>query len=654
MTKRVSLVMVLVMIAQLLLGCVKADMVFRVNQDDSSTLIITIGIRKDAMGNLEDFREKAIAEGARVTPWEDDEYKGYRAVYEFENPDQLARYSGTVLSIRREGSRLYVTTIVEAKEPDITVGIDASISIIVPGRVISYTEPDIAEQVAENQVTWRPDLEVTKTYELTVVAEMSPAETSPEATSLPAEVEQIAVQPPLSYRGHTYTVEYQAAGDYRRSDANLFFAATPEFFEQHQILGLAVYRDGTLVTDEEELRTVFTLYTAAYLLYEHLPANALSSLPPGFEDDLKKAMSSPSFVAQRLTAILKDRRGEIAQALRAMLTPQIEPVQTDEWLGYVKSGVETGKGFPEAIDAALEAGQWMTSGEIRRAAIGLRQWTADWRPLTVAGDKVIDVGARRLQWDTALNFLSIALQVLQAAELQADRAGWLETYQAAFQRGRAALDADQVQAIAQVQKEIGNIAQQRLDILNQALRDKTLDLGAKITVKTLASKLTSWSINRYGLQHVAPYLIGKVAVFYGTALTLGDLLLGLSNVYDNLRLAQRAYELHQRFQAGRIALQEQAKAQTDRATYDGELAERFRAAYMLEMLAAAQAHRSYADGAKNAGVFGLFWGEAANQIRELASPRRTDRRSVCGPSILRGHGGGPGFTHGQHRGTTRW
>lgn len=452
-----------------------------------------------------------------------------------------------------------------------------------------------------------------------ITASSGPAPTFLQSTPISTSARTIVIQPALIYDGHRYTVTYQAAGDYQRSDANLFFAATPEFFKRQKIIGITVYRDATLVSNEEELRTVFTLYTAAYLLYEYLPANAISSLSSDFNDDVRKVIDSPAFISQQMVSVLKNRRSEIEQVLRDILTPQVDPARSRDWLDTVSDTIQAGKAVPEAIDAAIEIGQWANNREVRNVAAALRQWTANWRPLTLAdGSKVVDVGTRRLQWDTAMNFLSIATQVLQASDLQQKRVDWLKSYQSAFADSNAALNVDQVRAAQTVQAESREIWQQRLDILEQAMQDKTINFGTKLTVKALANKLIEWSVNQYGLQNAMPYLVSKAAVLVGVSLAIGDILFGISNVYDNLRLAEQAYDLHQRFQAGRVALQQQAKAQTDKTAYDGALAESFRAAYMLEMLSGAEAQRSYADGAENAGIFGWTWKETADQIRELA------------------------------------
>ena len=124
--------------------------------------------------------------------------------------------------------------------------------------------------------------------------------------------------------------------------------------------------------------------------------------------------------------------------------------------------------------------------------------------------------------------------------------------------------------------------------------------------------------------------------------TLGNLIYGLDDLYNNFVLAERADELRRVFNAGRVQLQQEV-AQSSGTYYDGELAAQFRTAYMLESLAAAQAFRFYSDGVDatvREGLTALFnpiywfkgdeWREAAAGLRDIANDLEVEAEDKIG------------------------
>ena len=92
--------------------------------------------------------------------------------------------------------------------------------------------------------------------------------------------------------------------------------------------------------------------------------------------------------------------------------------------------------------------------------------------------------------------------------------------------------------------------------------------------------------NTYGKRTTGHLVAGAAsAVFLG--FTLGNLIYGLDDLYNNFKAGERADEMRRRFRAERMQVQDRARSASG-VTFDGELAARFRVAYMLESLAAAQ------------------------------------------------------------------
>lgn len=122
------------------------------------------------------------------------------------------------------------------------------------------------------------------------------------AYALPGE-RVFTIQPGLRYANHVYEVHYFTTGSYDRQDAVIFTFASQAYFERQQITGLLVTADGkTVVSDEKTLRTIFSLYPSAYLLYDGQAPNSLGLIDDAFVDDLRKVTNNPLFVEQQIKA----------------------------------------------------------------------------------------------------------------------------------------------------------------------------------------------------------------------------------------------------------------------------------------------------------------------------------------------------------------
>ena len=144
--------------------------------------------------------------------------------------------------------------------------------------------------------------------------------------------------------------------------------------------------------------------------------------------------------------------------------------------------------------------------------------------------------------------------------------------------------------------------EQRLTIAKEFITDEVaetlLDAAGEFSVQAGANLIAELS-KKYGAQ-VSTRAV--VAAFYAVSVgtTLGSLLYGTDALFANFKLAERAEELRTTFRAGRLSLQRQATKEKgvaqDSFVYNGDLAEKFRAAYLLETLSAVQTQRAYADG----------------------------------------------------------
>lgn len=171
--------------------------------------------------------------------------------------------------------------------------------------------------------------------------------------------------------------------------------------------------------------------------------------------------------------------------------------------------------------------------------------------------------------------------------------------------------------------------QARIDLALAAVDDKLVDL-ITLTGKELAKQYVTIVARDQGVKTPAK-VVGGAAAAVGLGLTLGNLLYGLDDLDHNMRLADRSNALRQQFQASRQGEEGQARGGAKAKQFDGDLAEAYQAAYMLEALSSAQAQRSYADGvaAMIDGVRGKLnplawlhakdWREAVDGLRGLAA-----------------------------------
>ncbi len=392
----------------------------------------------------------------------------------------------------------------------------------------------------------------------------------------------VTIQPSLSYGGRVYTIHYFTTGSYDRDDSRFIYAASPDSFARNAIAAILVTVDGAPVTDEATMRQVLSLYRAAHYLYvANLDAD-LGFVDDSFADEFRRVTRNPLFLEQQFKALFSTRSEETAEALRGMLTPQVQaPADLEAFGQEVRQLAEDGSTVVDAVDLTLEAARFSNSKEVRTVAQDIRSTFRSWRPVTQQGTSYIDMDGTRVDFFNALDVLSLGIRLMWLADLQRERGDWLGSY-IELASGEARLDNDQLLASAIVQAEVEENWIQRSNIVLGFVRDRTADLSLRLGEELLSKKWVEWSWNTYGKRTTGHLVAGAAsAVFLG--FTLGNLIYGLDDLYNNFKAGERADEMRRRFRTERLQVQDRARS-TAGETFDGELAARFRVAYMLEFL----------------------------------------------------------------------
>lgn len=449
------------------------------------------------------------------------------------------------------------------------------------------------------------------------------------------------IQPALRYDRHLYEIHYFTTSDYTSQRAGLIFSASAQFFAQKQITALLVTEDGNLVDDEDTLRRVFTLYRSAVELFDYQVANAPGLIDDSFVDDMVRVTNSPLFLGQYFKhAIFGDRTAETTEALRSILTAyRASPDTMTDFADQIRIQAETTNSFDDAVREIAESARFSNNKAVRDVAKDLRATFKSWERSTEQGRSFIKINGQRIELFNALDVLSLSAHLLWLANFERDRADWLKTY-LTYAQGDATLDADQGLAAAAAIVETESDWVQRGNIILQFVADKTSDLAIDLGKKALADLWVKWSWQEFGKRSTGHLVAGAAsAVLLG--FTLGNLILGLDDLYNNFITGERADELRRRFRSARLQLQPGALRTV--AEYDGEMAARFQVAYMLESLSAVSEYRSYADGVDatvRQNLFALInpvvwfrgkeWSEATRQLREVANQIELNAENTIG------------------------
>lgn len=441
----------------------------------------------------------------------------------------------------------------------------------------------------------------------------------------------VTVASPLRYLGVTYQAYYMTTGAFDRSDLSLFYFADAEYFKAQAITGLLLTANGQLVQDEDTEREVFALFRAAAYLYERTSSvEPLGYVDDDFVNSFTAITSNPLFIEQQIKALFSTPVEQNKEALGSMLTSQtLPPGNLADFAEHVKGASRTASTVADAVDQALTAAKYANSRAVRNTAKDIKAIFKSWEPVTEQGKAYIRLNGTEMDFANALDVLDLGIQLLWIADYQQDRIRWLDEFEA-MAEAQASFDQVQHDAAALARTEANENWVHRADIILQFVKDKSVDLGVRIVEDALAKKWVEWAWKQYG-KRSAGHLMAGAASAANLGFTIGNLLFGLDDLFDNFKTGERADGLRQRFYQGRLQILTEALREKNRGElYSGELASSFRAAYMLESLAAAQMYRSYADGVEAtirqnllailnpiAWFRGKEWRQAIEELRAL-------------------------------------
>ena len=454
------------------------------------------------------------------------------------------------------------------------------------------------------------------------------------------------IELPLIRNGVEYRVYYMTTSDYRPEGLNLFRDASAYTFTSTSVTGLLVTANGKVVEDEDTLAEVFSLFRAASFLYETQGSvNPLGGITSDFEQSLLAVTANPAFLEQQLKGLFAHPTEQYAEALRGILTLKIEPPGlVPEFATEVKDAASNTNKVVDVIDDTLTVAKYSNSRTVRATAASLRKTYESWE----ADNVYVKLKGNKIELANALDILELSVDLMFLADLQHERSAWLADFEASAE-GYAAFDSDQRMASAVIKAETEQNWIQRSDIMLQFVQDKAADLGVRLGEEALANLATKWAWKEYG-KRVTGHAIAGAASSVFVGLSVANLLYGLDEMVDGFKIAERANTLRHCFFNGRLNAQiDAAKARArGEATIDGEVVAAYRAAYMLESLAAAQMYRSYADGVKatvQQGLTSIFnpiywfhgkeWNEGVKQVQDAATAVETQAEKNIGhPDFL--------------------
>lgn len=395
-----------------------------------------------------------------------------------------------------------------------------------------------------------------------------------------------SIAPILYYQGHAYTVSYRSDKGYHDKSPSFFWELTNDFLATHGISHMVVTEDGIIVTDKEKIRKVFELYLAAAWLYNMPFTREAESESDSWYKAQAYALSLLS-TNKLVPSLLTDQRDVYRDTFAQLLTDstaigadtqqRVLGVETPRQLGDTSSLMAV---FGAALDSTLALHREMGRA-VDAADVAVKVYS---NSLQSAGTKA------RLAGDVA----KVLAGTFFAQEVSRTRLGWLQTYVQATKDGPGKFNDVQASAASDAMREtekgLAAQTQTALILLRQIGFE---ELSSEIP--NLAAKLASAGLSKWGLSTLA-----KGAGALGIAVTANALWYNTDEFFADYLQSEKAIELNRLFYAKRTALELEAKeAQTNGVvpdTYEGELAEQYRSAYLLEVAASSMARRLYAEG----------------------------------------------------------
>lgn len=449
----------------------------------------------------------------------------------------------------------------------------------------------------------------------------------------------------LKYNGQVYQIHYFTTGDPGITDSYFIARASPDFFRQQHVTALLISSSGKVVTDEDVIEQVLLRYRAAHYLYVEQVEPSFYD-PAGVAKEMKRFTNLPVFLQfwERLVLnnLFKTRDEEYAEALRGILSTQLE-MPSDLQMAVDESVKRTQRNalIGDAIEAVLVSNEALSNS--RRVRRNAKDWQIAfewWRKTTEQGRSYVELADKRIEFFNALDLYVLGTKLIWITNLQKDRSLELGMF-VDHTSGEDAFDTDMLQAYFRVSAEVDNAWLQRgqiiLDFAGETGVNLVERLGPEALAKLLVSKKGSiLGISRYAWAHA----ISLVSIGY----LVGDFLFGINDTYHNFQIGVRTDEIRQKFQSWRTALIRQTRIQSV-PIFDGELANQYRSAYLLEAYASARVYRLYADGVEASArsgiidpikkLFGQEYSKAGDGLRQIGMKIETDAEETLGyPSFL--------------------
>lgn len=437
--------------------------------------------------------------------------------------------------------------------------------------------------------------------------------------------------------GHIYQLAYMTTGTLNTTGLNFTNLINEKAFLENKITGLLVLQDGLrIVEDDVLIRKILTLFKTAYILYQSPPTGALGNMPDGFADEMRLVTAIFFY-----KGIFTDKTSATREALRDVLSSRVEisgdAVKLTE---SFKEAVQAKSTIEDALEQAIQVEKYSNIKKVRENAKILKESFEDWNVDSNLGTIEVSLG-KWIEWTNGLELISLAADLLWTTDLLQDRANWLRLYRNTIS-GAQMLDPEQTAAADVVIYETQDAWNQRRIIITQFVVDHTLELANRYTFDILTKTLANWVWKVKGTRLVGHTVNGAISsVFLGFA--IGDLLMGLDQLYDHFTVGVQLDDLRVKFRATREQLQLKAKAQQGLVINASDL-QVYQAAYMLEALSASREFTQYADGVyatvseenpldwlNPVNWFrGKDWREAVDGLRELGKTAELDAMQTLG------------------------
>ena len=401
----------------------------------------------------------------------------------------------------------------------------------------------------------------------------------------------VTLQQGMNYNGRIFNIHYFTTGDYSNTKGSFLDALnSKDAIERNQITGVLVTADGKLVEDEDTLRDVLSLYRSCHYLYQVQPSGPLGNVDDQFVDQ----MSGLSKLTRFLTLSFPTREESTAEALRGIFTSQLDtPGELESMGDNLRENLEQGKTITDSVRIYRDSHIIMNEPMVGKTLDAFSKTFASYLPQDGLVNDMVKIENKLMYLSNALHIFSLAIRMIWIADLQGERADWLEEY-LKYAKVDAAFDQEQLDGASLAIWETNSDRNQRAEIFLVFIRDKGIDLTVRWAAKEIAKDLVekSWTL---GGKRIAGHAVVGAASSVLLGVAIGNLLYGLDDVHENFSIGVRADELRRRFKEGRLALQQQVANQSFNY-YDGNLCDQYQAAYMLESLSASRMYRYYSDG----------------------------------------------------------